>query len=169
MRAAKRKTVIEEIPKTDSRIKRLTAEMNRYGKKPDALIEILHMVQDIFGYVPTGVMAVVSREMKIPPSRVYGAVTFYHFFTLKPKGEHNCLVCTGTACYVKGAQAIIDRVSRHFAIAAGETTPDNKLGLQTARCIGSCGLAPVVIVDNEIHAKALPEAVVEKIEKVLKP
>lgn len=147
---------ITEISKTDARLKRIAGAISKQQRKPDALIEILHMAQDLYGFLPLNLIVYIARELKIPPSRAFGVVTFYHFFTLKPKGEHNCLICTGTACYVKGAQSIIDQVSKDFSINPGETTKDNKLGLQTARCLGACGLAPAVVFDNEILAKVNP-------------
>ena len=167
MKTKHKKLEFEELPRTDARIKRIVAEMNKHEKRPDALIEVLHIVEDIFGYVPLGVMVLISHEMKVPPSRVYGVVTFYHFFSLKPKGEHNCLVCLGTACYVKGAQRILDQIEKDFGITAGGTTPDGRLGLQMARCFGSCGLAPAVVLDNEVHAKVDPSGIVKEIREKL--
>ena len=105
------------------------------------------------------VLAFITKELKIPPSRVYSTVTFYHFFSLKSKGEHTCLVCTGTACYVKGAELILAELEKEFSLKPGQVTPDNKLGVSTARCIGACGLAPAMVVDDEVHAKVKPEDV----------
>ena len=167
MKTKHKKLELEEFPRADARIKRIVAEINRHEKRPDALIEVLHIVEDIFGYVPLGVMVLISHEMKVPPSRVYGVVTFYHFFSLKPKGEHNCLVCLGTACYVKGAQRILDQIEKDFGITAGATTPDGRFGLQMARCLGSCGLAPAVVLDNEVHAKVDPLGIVKEIREKL--
>ena len=157
----------EKFPASDARIKRVMAEINKHEKRPDALIEVLHIVEDIFGYVPLGVMVLVSHEMRIPPSRIYGVVSFYHFFSLKPKGEHNCLVCLGTACYVKGAERILERIEKDFKVKAGQTTPDGKFGLQIARCLGACGLAPAVVLDNEVHAKMTPEGILKEIHETL--
>lgn len=150
---------------TDARYKRLIGAMMKHRKRQDALIEILHVTEDVFGYLPLEVMQFISREMKIPPSRIYGVATFYHFFSLKPRGEHACVVCTGTACYVKGAQGIIDRLENEFHLKDGETTPDNKLGLRTARCVGACGMAPVVMVDADIHGKADPSEIISAVRK----
>ena len=156
-------------PRDDKRVIRITREINRFGKRPDALIEVLHVVQDLYGYVPLDVMYYVSKEMHIPPSRVYGVATFYHFFSLKARGEHNCIICMGTACYVKGAQKVLERLESEFHLKAGDTTPDGKLGINTARCFGCCGMAPVVIMDEQIFAKVTPEEIVktarEKIKK----
>ncbi len=167
MQARDKKLNYEEFPRSDSRIKRIIAEMNRHEKRPDALIEVLHIVEDVFGYVPLGVMVLISHEMKVPPSRVYGVVSFYHFFSFKPKGEHNCLVCLGTACYVKGAQRILDQIEKDFGIKSGGTTSDGRFGLQMARCLGSCGLAPAVVLDNEVHARVEPLEIVKEIRTKL--
>ncbi len=147
---------VVDVPESDPRVKQMLKVIKNYQKRPDALVQVLHAVQDTFGYLPMNLIRVVSKELHIPPSRVFGVVTFYYYFSLKPKGEHNCLVCTGTACYVKGAQKIIDQISASFGVKDGQTTPDNKLGLQTARCIGCCGLAPAVVLDNEILPRTDP-------------
>ena len=95
----------------------------------------------------------------VPYSKVYGVSTFYHFFTLKPQGEHTCVVCTGTACYIKGAQRLLDTVGDAAGIKAGETTADGKVSLLTARCVGSCGLAPAVVFDGQVAGKVTPDSV----------
>ena len=144
------------IQTEDPRVKQITKAIALSQRRPDALIQILHKVQDLYGHLPLNMIVHVSRELRVPPSRVYGVATFYHYFSLKPKGEHNVMVCTGTACYVKGAQKILDQIEASFGVKPGETTGDNKLGLQCARCIGACGLAPAVVIDNDIHAKVNP-------------
>lgn len=158
---------IGDVNRSNPRIKRLVAELRMMGHRPDSLIQALHAAQGMFGYLPLDVIRFIARELKVPPSRAYGVVTFYHFFTLRPKGEHNCLVCTGTACYVKGAQAVIDRIEQDFGIKAGGTTPDNQLGLQTARCIGACGMAPAVTFDDEIMAKVKPDQITQLLKSRL--
>jgi len=142
-----------EASKNDPRIKLIMAKIKKENYRPDALIEILHTAQNAYGYLPMNILVFITRQLRVPPSRVYSTVTFYHFFSLKSKGEHTCLVCTGTACYVKGSQEILNKIEQDFRIKAGEVTPDNKLGLQTARCIGACGLAPAVVIDDEVKAK----------------
>lgn len=144
----------------DARLKRITGAMTRQQKRADALIEILHVVQECYGYVPVPMMKLLSKELRVPPSRIFGVVTFYHFFSLKPKGEHTAVVCTGTACHVKGAKQILDRLESEFKVKAGDTTEDGKLGLQTARCIGCCSLGPVCVVDDEILSKTQADRVV---------
>jgi len=153
----------KELPKTDPRVKLIAAKMKKENYQPDALIEILHTAQNAYGYLPKDVLTYITGALHLPPSRVYSTVTFYHFFSLKSKGEHTCLVCTGTACYVKGAQAILNKIETELGLKAGQVTPDNKLGVQVARCIGACGLAPAVVLDDEVEARAVPDDIIKKI------
>jgi bidirectional [NiFe] hydrogenase diaphorase subunit len=153
------------LPSEDRRWKLVDATARRHGREPHALIETLHTVQECFGYLDDTALRFVAATLRLPLSRVYGAATFYHFFTLKPKGKHTCVVCTGTACYIKGASRLLDAVHRTYGIQPGETTPDNELSLLTARCLGSCGLAPAVVVDGLVLGKVGPEAVLARIEK----
>ncbi len=153
----------KELSKTDPRVKLIAAKMKKEQYKPDALIEILHTAQNAYGYLPKEVLAYITKALRLPPSRVYSTVTFYHFFSLKSKGEHTCLVCTGTACYVKGAQAILNEIERELGLKAGQVSADDKLGVQVARCIGACGLAPAVVLDDEVQAKVSPDEIVKKI------
>jgi bidirectional [NiFe] hydrogenase diaphorase subunit len=136
----------------DNRHKLLERAMSRQGYASHALIEVLHTAQELFGFLSTEVLKDVARKLKLPPSRVFGVATFYNFFSLKPKAEHTVLVCTGTACYVAGARSLLE-ASEHRctrARAAGEVP---KLTVQQARCIGSCGLAPAVVLDGRILPK----------------
>lgn len=149
--------------KKDPRIKLLSAKIKKENHRPDSLIEVLHTAQNAYGYLPMNVLAYIAKALKLTPSRVYSTVTFYHFFSLKPKGEHTCLVCTGTACYVKGAQAILNEIERKTGLKAGEVSANHQLGVQVARCIGACGLAPAVILDEEVQAKVQPEEIVNLI------
>ena len=144
-----------QLSKTDSRIKLIGAKIKKENYKPDALIEILHTVQNAYGYLPMNVLSYITKELKLPPSRVYSTVTFYHFFSLTPRGEHTCLVCTGTACYVKGAQLILNEIEKQFRLKPGQVTADNKLGVQVARCIGACGLAPEVVLMMKYKPKQM--------------
>jgi len=166
MKAARDSTSFS-LPSGDPRTKLLAAKIRKEGAKPESLIEILHTAQNAYGYLPAKVMAYVSHALKLPPSRVYATVSFYHFFSLQSKGAHTCLVCTGTACYVKGAQQVLQAVEKAFGVAPGKVTGDGKLGLQVARCVGACGLAPVVLLDDEIRAKAGGESIVEEIGKMI--
>jgi len=160
-----RASQITEFNKSDVRVKKLMSAMSAHHRRPDALIEILHTAHDLYGYLPLNLLSYISKELKVSPSKIYGVVTFYHFFSLKPKGEHNCLICTGTACYVKGSQAILEAVEKEYLIKAGETTRDNCLSLQTVRCIGTCGLAPAAVLDNENLAKITPDAMIDLLHK----
>jgi bidirectional [NiFe] hydrogenase diaphorase subunit len=153
------------LPSDDKRWKIVEATARRHGREPQALIETLHTVQESFGYLDETALRFVAGTLRVPLSRVYGAATFYHFFTLKPKGKHTCVVCTGTACYIKGAPALLDAVEKTWGIRAGETTPDGKLSLLTARCLGSCGLAPAAVLDSTVLGKVGPEDMVKRIEK----
>jgi bidirectional [NiFe] hydrogenase diaphorase subunit len=145
----------------------LEVHMKKHQHRQDALIEVLHKAQELFGYLDDGLLLFISHGLKLPPSRVYGVVTFYHFFTLKPKGEHTCVVCMGTACYVKGADKLVTAIQNHARVKPGETTPDNKLSLLTARCIGACGIAPAVVYDGAVTPRQTPEAALEHIKKWL--
>ena len=157
-----KKSILDEnLSRTDPRVKQILIKMKKENYRPDALIEILHTAQNSFGYLPMSVLAFITKELKVPPSRVYSTVTFYHFFSLKSKGEHTCLVCTGTACYVKGAEPILVELEKKFSLKSGQVSADNKLGISTARCIGACGLAPAVVVDGEVIPKAKPEDVIK--------
>jgi bidirectional [NiFe] hydrogenase diaphorase subunit len=140
-------------PSGDKRFKILEVHMKKLQFKQDALIEVLLFV---------------AHHLKLPPSRVYGVATFYHFFTLKPQGQHTCVVCMGTACYVKGADKVVEAVQNQLKIKAGETTPDNKVSLLTARCIGACGIAPAVVYDGTVTPRQTPESTVEHINNWVK-
>jgi len=142
----------------DNRLKMLDAAMKRHRHQPDALIEILHTAQELFGYLDLVCLKYVGRCLKVPPSRVYGVATFYNLFTLTPRGAHTCIVCLGTACYVKGTAAILSALTREHQVEVGGTTPDGNLSLVSAHCLGACGLAPVLVFDNEIAGGMTPEA-----------
>jgi bidirectional [NiFe] hydrogenase diaphorase subunit len=135
---------------TDRRFKLVEATMKRHQYRPDALIEVLHTAQEVFGYLDRKLLISVARALRLPPSWVYGVATFYHFFSLAPRGEHSCVVCLGTACYVKGAANLLSSLEQELNVKAGQTTPDGKVSLLTARCLGTCGLAPVVVFDGSV-------------------
>lgn len=151
-------------PSGDKRFKILEVHMKKHQFRHDALIEVLHKAQELFGFLENDLLLFISHKLKLPPSRVYGVATFYHFFTLKPQGEHTCVICKGTACYVKGADKIISAIAEQYKIAPGETTKDNKISLVAARCIGACGIAPAVVFDGHVAAKQTPESTLEKIK-----
>jgi bidirectional [NiFe] hydrogenase diaphorase subunit len=133
----------------DERFRGLDAAMKRHRFAPDALIEILHVAQRIFGYLDRGTLAYIAHSLKLPPSRVYGVATFYHLFSFAPQARHTCIVCTGTACYIQGAGVLLAAAETCAQVHAGETTADNNVSIQTARCVGTCGLALAVVYDGE--------------------
>jgi bidirectional [NiFe] hydrogenase diaphorase subunit len=156
-----------EHPSGDPRFKLLDRTLKRLQYQQDALIEVLHTAQESFGFLSDDLMIYVARQLKLPLSWVYGVATFYHFFSLKPQGEHNCIVCLGTACYVKQAATIVAALQHEFGIEPGQTTPDHKLSLNTARCLGSCGLAPVMVLDGEVLARETPEAALARVQALV--
>lgn len=138
-------------PSGDERFALIDTALKRSRFAQDHLIEVLHVAQGVFGYLSEDVLIYVGRALRLPPSRVYGVATFYHLFTFDPPGDHTCTVCTGTACFVKGADDIVAAIQREYGLASGGTTDDGRLTLSTARCLGSCGLAPVAVLDGEIR------------------
>jgi len=153
------------MPSDDKRWKIVEATARRHGREPHALIETLHTVQECFGYLDDTALKFVALTLRLPMSRVYGAATFYHFFTLKPKGKHTCVICTGTACYIKGAPALLNAIEKAYGVKPGETTPDNELSVLTARCLGSCGLAPAVVFDGAVLGKIGAANLLARVEK----
>jgi len=125
--------------------------IEKYRDKPGALIPVLEEIQGITGYLPESVQRRVASGLSLPLSQVYGVTTFYSFFTMKPKGKHNIRVCLGTACYVQGAEEIVNRLTANLGIEVGGITRDRKFSLETVRCLGACGLAPVMVIDEETH------------------
>jgi bidirectional [NiFe] hydrogenase diaphorase subunit len=154
-------------PAGDNRRKILEATMKRHQHRPDALIEVLHKAQELYGYLTPELLTSISRSLHLPPSRVYGVATFYHFFSLAPQGEHTCTVCLGTACYVKGAAAIIAELERELGQHAGSTSADGRLSLLTARCLGACGIAPAVVLDGQVIGHAETALVSARLEELM--
>jgi bidirectional [NiFe] hydrogenase diaphorase subunit len=154
------------LPSDDKRWKLVNATMRRNGYAGHALIETLHSVQDAFGYLDETSLRFVAASLDLPVSKVFGVATFYHIFMLKPKGRHTCVVCTGTACYIKGAGGLIEGLQEHYDIDPGETTEDDRLSLLTARCVGACGLAPAVVVDGEVLGKQAADTLVATLEEL---
>lgn len=132
-----------------------------FGNEPGELINVLHRCQGEFGYLPAEVQEVVSEFLNVPLAKVYGVVTFYSFFTMKPKGRHPISICTGTACYVRGAENVLDEFRKELGIAVGETSADGKFSLSSLRCVGACGLAPVVLVGEKTYGRVSPDGVKE--------
>ncbi|HKK80998.1 MAG TPA: NADH-quinone oxidoreductase subunit NuoE [Prolixibacteraceae bacterium] len=123
------------------------------------LINVLHQVQNKLGYLPAEVQELIATELNMPAAKVFGVVTFYSYFTMLPKGEHPISVCMGTACYVRGAEQVVDELKRNLKIEMGETTADGKFSLNALRCVGACGLAPVVLVGDKVHGRVAPTEV----------
>ncbi len=155
-------------PSSDKRWKIVEAAMRRNGYRRDALIETLHSVQEAFGYLDDDGLRFVADSLRLPRSAVYGAATFYHFFTLKPQGRHTCVVCTGTACHINGAPELLAMMEREFGLQPGETSADGALSLLTARCVGSCSLAPVVVFDGDLMGKLTPEQLRQRAERCMR-
>jgi NADH-quinone oxidoreductase E subunit len=133
-------------------------------KERDALIPILHKAQELFGFLPLEVQEHVAKAMDIPVSQVLGVVTFYHYFTMQPRGRHTINICLGTACYVRGAKKVVEALSDELNIKLGETTPDRRFSLTSQRCFGACGLAPVIMINDDVHGRITPK----KIANILK-
>jgi bidirectional [NiFe] hydrogenase diaphorase subunit len=151
-------------PAGDNRMKLLDAAMKRHQYQPDALIEVLHRAQELFGYLSPALLTDVAQRLHLPPSRVYGVATFYHFFSLVPLGEHVCTVCMGTACYVKGGAAVLEAAEQAAGTRAGTTRPDGRASVLTARCLGACGIAPAVIYDSVVAGHQTPEAALTRVK-----
>lgn len=140
--------------------------IRKEGSSPDSLIQVLHGVQESLGYLPEDVLRYISEKLNVPMSRVHGVVTFYNFFKTKKDAEHVIMVCMGTACYVKGAEKVVNALCDHLGIKAGEITPDGKFAVRLVRCIGACGMAPVVSVDGtDIYGRLTPESAIEILKK----
>jgi NADH:ubiquinone oxidoreductase subunit E/ActR/RegA family two-component response regulator len=136
-----------------------------YRNKPGSLIPVLQEAQELVGYLPPVVQRHISKGLRIPVSEVHGVVSFYSFFTMKPKGKHNIRVCLGTACYVKGAEEIVKKFSDGLKVDVGGITVDKKFSLETVRCLGACGLAPVVVVDKDTHGSVNPVKTLELLKE----
>lgn len=154
-------------PSGDERYLSIDRTLKQFNYEKDSLLEVLNAAQEVFGYLSQDLLIYISTHLSVPMSQVYGVATFYHLFTFEPQGEHNCIICKGTACHVKGADRIIEALSKEFKVAAGETTPDGLFSLTIARCLGSCGLAPVIVLDGQVYGKETPEAVTRKAFEVV--
>jgi bidirectional [NiFe] hydrogenase diaphorase subunit len=157
------------VPPTssDKRWKLVEGTMRRHGHKTASLIEVLHTVQESFGFLDETSLRFVASSLRLPLSRVFGVATFYHYFSLKPPGKHTCVICMGTGCYVKGAENLMKVIEEIASVKAGETTSDGKVSVVAARCIGSCSLAPAVVFDGEVIPKAQPDAVRDRLRRWL--
>jgi len=141
----------------DCQIKTIKDVCKSFGNQAGELINVLHKTQEVFGYLPAEVQQVIARELNISEAKVYGVVTFYAFFTMKPKGKYKISVCTGTACYVRGAEKVVDELKEELNIEVGEVTPDGKFSLDCLRCVGACGLAPVMLIGDKVYGRIDPK------------
>jgi bidirectional [NiFe] hydrogenase diaphorase subunit len=139
--------------------------MRKNGFARHALIETLHTVQSAFGYLDDDAIRFVARSLRVPLSQAYGVVTFYHYFTLKPPGKHTMTICTGTACYIKGADKLVAEAEKQLGIAHGQTTKDGQISLMTARCVGACGRAPVLLTDGAMVGQVTGAEMLEQLER----
>lgn len=139
--------------------------LETYTNDKSNLVQILNEVQEHYGYIPKDAQMAISEYLDIPLAEIYGVITFYARFTLKPKGKYNVAICLGTACFVKGSEKVLDKAKEILGIDVGETTSDGKFSLEATRCIGACGLAPVFTVNDEVYGKATPELMAKVIEE----
>lgn len=149
----------------DKRFKILDVAIRKRQNKSDSLIAILHKAQELFGYLDDNVLRHVARALMLPQSRVRGVATFYHLFRLKPQGKHTCVVCLGTACFVNGGQKLLEKAEKTAGVPAGQTTKDGSVSLVVARCIGACGIAPTVVLDNQTVGRETPEELETRIQE----
>lgn len=146
---------------TAEQVAKLDAIIAKHQGKPGGLIPVLEEAQIALEYLPVSVQKRVAKGLKLPFSRVYGVVTFYSFFTMKPRGRHTIRVCLGTACYVRGGKALADAIKKEYNVEEGDTTPDRRFTYESVRCLGACGLGPVVVVDEDVHGRVKPSKLKE--------
>lgn len=142
-------------------IKSIHEICDSYNNDPGDLIKILHSAQTHFGYLPESVQREIAKKLKISVAKVYGVVTFYSFFTMTPKGRHAISVCMGTACYVRGAEKVLDELKKQLNIKVGGVTEDGKFSLDSLRCVGACGLAPVLLIGEKVYGRVEPGQIKE--------
>lgn len=152
----------------DAMFKELEVFIDNLPVKEGSLIAVLHKAQEIFGYLPNEVQVFVAKKLGIPVSKVYGVITFYSFFTTEPRGENVVNVCLGTACFVRGSGAILEEIEKELGIKVGETTVDNKFTIDTLRCVGACGLAPVVTINKKVYGNVKKDDVKKILEEYRK-
>jgi NADH:ubiquinone oxidoreductase subunit E len=150
---------------TPEQLAKADAVIAEHRDIPGSLITVLRLCQDIAGYFPLDLIRHIADGMELPVSKVYGVVSFYSTFSLKPKGRHTVRVCTGTACYVRGVREVLDRVEHRFGVKAGGTCESGRFSLEPVRCLGACGLAPVMVVDRDTHGGVTPDTACEILEE----
>ncbi len=156
-----------EFEGTKQRMSELKKCIKAHKGEKGALMPVLHEAQNIYGYLPSEVQTVIADELNIPLAEVYGVATFYSQFSLQPKGKHKISICLGTACYVKGSDKVLEAVEHELRIRCGECTPDKKFSIESCRCVGACGLAPVMIIDGEVYGKLSPADVKGILDKYM--
>jgi NADH:ubiquinone oxidoreductase subunit E len=134
----------------------LNATIDHFDRSPTALIQILHRAQELFGYLGDDVVRHISCKLRLPVSKIYGVIGFYSYFSRIPHGKHSITVCTGTACYVRGADRLLRGIGKLLSIESGGTTTDGRYSLRCARCVGACGIAPVLVIDEDVHGSIEP-------------
>lgn len=144
---------------------RLDEVISQHKDEQGALIAVLHEAQEIFGYLPKEVQLRVAEGLNVPLSEVYGVITFYALFSLKPKGKYKISACKGTACYVRGADKVLERLEQELGVKAGDTTDDGKFSLEVVRCLGACGLGPVIMINDDVHARLKPDRIPSILKK----
>ncbi len=154
-----------QIIKKLEQVEKLDAIIKRYKDKPGSLIPVLEEAQMVLEYLPISVQKRIAQGLKLPLSRVFGVVTFYSFFTMTPRGRHTIRVCLGTACYVRGGKSIAETLEKTLDVTEGETTADRRFTYETVRCLGACGLGPVVVIDNEVHGRMKPAKLKDTLNK----
>lgn len=147
------------VDKKQMQYEELDSFIGSLPEEKGALIAVLHKAQSIFGYLPKQVQEFVAERLKIPLSKVYGVVEFYAFFTMTPKGEHPISICLGTACYIMGADAVLEELKQVLSIDVGEITMDGKFSINTLRCVGTCALAPVIMIGEKVYGNIAPDDV----------
>jgi NADP-reducing hydrogenase subunit HndA len=148
-----------KIKLSEKKLQELKEVCKSFNNEKGELINVLHKAQSLFGYLPAELQEVIARELNVSVAHVYGVVTFYSFFTMTPKGEHPISICLGTACYVRGAEKVLEEFKKELKIQVGETSGDGKFSLSCLRCVGACGLAPVVMVGEKVFGRVSPEGV----------
>jgi len=156
----------EQKPEQISLSLALKKFVSQWQDKPGSLIMILHRVQEEYGYIPATIIEELALILNISQGTIYGVVTFYHFFKLKKPGEHVISVCTGTACYLQGADAIIEELKKQLHIDIGEVTVDGKFSLEAVRCLGCCGLAPVISIGEQVFGRVKPKQIKDILKKI---
>lgn len=150
---------------TSEQIAELDGIIERHKGEPGALIPVLEEAQVALGYLPVSIQKRIANGLNLPLSRVYGVVTFYSFFTMTPRGKHVCRICLGTACYVRGGKTIAETLEKELGIKEGETTPDKMFTYESVRCLGACGLAPVVVMNEDVHGRVKAAKIKEMLSK----